>query len=230
MARLTRQIIDIPAENVPGIERMFGQMLSMDVQNVPPKYRKAFDATKDIASGKFRMKGIFESFELDRIEEDSLILKNGVAITSAVMAEAFRGAFELVFCVVSLDGYEEVDETETNLFNKLFLDNWGTAYIECADSWLAKTIARELEEEGVYATHSFSPGQADIPIEMQEPLFRLLRPEDIGVSLNQKLMMHPKKSVSGIIALKREPDENRIRPCDICERRDTCPNVHLGDF
>ena len=157
MVKLARKIIDIPAGDVPGIEKMFGQMLNIDTGNVPPKFRKAFDGTKDIASGTFGMKAISESFELDRSEGDSLILKNGVAITSAVMAEAVRGAFELVFCVVALYGYEEADEAETNMFSKLFLDNWGTAYIECADSWLAKTIARELEEERI---RSLVPGAA----------------------------------------------------------------------
>jgi hypothetical protein len=230
LARFKRQIIEIPAENVPGIEKMFGQMLSMDVENIPPKYLKAFEATQALAREHFRMKAVYESYELDRIEGDSLILKNGVTVTSGVMAEAFRGAFELVFCVVTLYGYEELDEAETNMFNKLFLDNWGTAYIECADSWLAKTLARELEEEGVYATHCFSPGQVDIPLETQTPLFEHLKPADIGVTINHRFMMHPKKTVSGIIGLKREKDENRIRACDICERRDTCPNVHTEEF
>lgn len=230
MARLARQIIDVPAGKLAGIDRMFGQMLQMDMDNIPSKYQKAFDLTKNIARDNFKLKALFESYELEGIEGDVLKLKNGTVLTSQVMADAFRNAFELVFCVVTLYGYEEADEAETNMFNKLFLDHWGTAYIECADSWLSKSIARDLEDEGIYATHSFSPGQADIPLEMQTPVFLLLNPADIGVTINDRYMMHPKKTVSGIIALKREKDENRIRPCDICERRDTCPNVHKGDF
>ena len=230
MAKLTRQVIDVPAEKVAGIEKQFGQMLKMDMNNIPQKYKKAFDSTRNIAKDKFKMKAIYESYELDEISGDVLKLKNGTVLQSEILSQMFCNSFELVFYVVTLYGYEEVDEAEDNMFLKLFLDHWGTAYIECADSWVGKTIAKTLEEDGIYATHSFSPGQADIPLEMQTPIFELLMPEEIGVSINAKYMMHPKKTVSGIIGLKREKDENRIRPCDICERRDTCPNVHIGDF
>ena len=69
------------------------------------------------------------------------------------------------------------------MFLKLFLDNWGTAYIECADTWLTKTIALDMETQGLYATHSFGPGQTDIPLEAQAPIFELLRPEEPRIRL-----------------------------------------------
>jgi hypothetical protein len=230
VAKLTRQIIDVPAEQVPGIEKLFGQMLNMDMENIPNKYKKAFDRTKSVASDTFRMKAIYESYELHEMNGDELKLENGVVLKSQVMADMFRNAFELVFYVVTLYGYEEADEAEDNMFNKLFLDHWGTAFIECADSWMGKTIAKTLEAQEIYATHSFSPGQLDIPLELQTPIFDVLMPGEIGVTLNDRFMMHPKKTVSGFIGLKLEQDENRIRPCDICERRETCPDVHAGDF
>jgi hypothetical protein len=230
VTKLERQIIDVPVEQVPGIEKLFGQMLKMDVNNIPGKYKKAFDRTKGVAFDTFSMKAIFESYEIDEIKDDRLVLRNGITITSKVMSDVFCNSFELVFYVVTLTGYEEADEAEESMFNKLFMDHWGTAFIECADSWFGKTIAKSLEEEGVYATHSFSPGQSDTPLEMQTPIFELLMPADIGVTLNDRYMMHPKKTVSGIMGLKLEKDENRIRPCDICERRETCPNVHHESF
>lgn len=229
MATIPRQIMDIPAEKVPGIEAHFGQMMQLDMENIPPKYRKAFDGTREIAAGQFTMRAVFASFDLDGIDGDVLKLKNGAEVRSQVMADVFRGSEELVFYVATLYGYDEADAAEPSMFNKLFLDNWGTAYIECADTWLTKTIARDMEEQELYATHSFGPGQTDIPLEAQAPIFQLLRPEEIGVTLNDRFMMHPKKSVSGILGLKREKDEHRLRPCDICARRDTCPSMREGD-
>ncbi len=229
MNKVKRETIDVPVEKLMGIEKLFGQMLKIDVNNIHPKYKKAFDMTKTIANDKFQMKAIYESYELEEINGDLLTLKNGRVLESKILSEVFRNSFELVFYVATLFGYEEADEAEENMFNKLFLDHWGTAFIECADSWVTKTIAKRLEEEGIYATYSFSPGQSDLPLEMQTPIFELLMPGEIGVTLNDKYMMHPKKTVSGILGLKLEKDENRIRPCDICERRDTCPNVHLED-
>ena len=230
MNKLERKVIDVPVEKLKGIEKLFGQMLKIDSENIPPKYKKAFDMTKSIADDKFRIKAIYESYELDEVNVDSLRLRNGLVLKSKTLSEMFSNAFELVFYIVTLFGYEEVEKSEEDIFNKLFLDHWGTAFIDCADSWITKTIARNLEEEEIYVTHSFSPGQLDIPIEMQAPIFELLIPEEIGISLNNNYMMHPVKTISGILGLKLEKDENRIRPCDICERRDTCPNVHSEDF
>ena len=230
MSKLKKQVIEIPVEKVVGIEKLFGQMLKMDMNHIPPKYKKAFDMTKNTANEHFNMKAIYESYEIEEIDGDTFKLKNGTVLKSKVLSELFCNSFELVFYIVTLYGYEEVDEAEESMFHKLFLDHWGTAYIECADSWVTKMIALNLEKGGIYATHSFSPGQSDIPLEMQTPIFELLKPEEIGVSLNDRYMMHPKKTVSGIIGLKLQKDENRIRPCDICEIRDTCPNVHSEEF
>ena len=230
MAKLKRQVIDVPVEKVTGIDKLFGQMLNMDMDNVPAKYKRAFDLTKNIAYDNFAMKSVYESYELDEMNGDELKLKNGVVLKSQVMADMFRDSFEIVFYVVTLYGYEAADEAEDSMFNKLFLDHWGTAFIECADSWVGKTIAKILEDEEIYATHSFSPGQTEIPLELQTPIFELLLPGEIGVTLNDSFMMHPKKTVSGFIGLKLEKDENRIRPCDICARRESCPNVHVSDF
>jgi hypothetical protein len=230
VARVKRQIIDVPVEQVPGIEKHFGQMLKMDMDNIPAKFQKAFEQTRSIAYDNFTMKAVYESYELSEMTGDELKLKNGSVLKSQVLADMFRNSFEIVFYVATLYGYEAADEAEDNMFNKLFLDNWGTAFVECADSWLGKVIARDLEEEEVYATHSFSPGQMDLPMELQTPIFELLMPEEIGVTLNHRFMMHPKKTVSGFIGLKLEKDENRIRPCEICPRRETCPSVHVEDY
>ena len=227
MSTLKRQIIDIPIHELNGMDRMFGRMLNLDLENLPAKYKSAFDQTRGLSFQHFTMKGVYESFEVDKIDGDTIQLKNGITLESKIMTEIFSHSFELVFLVVSVAGYDELDAAEDNMFQKLFLDNWGTAFIECANRWAEHTIAKELEEKSIFCTHSFSPGQNDIPIEMQAQIFQALNPEEIGVTLSKKYMMHPKKSVSGIFGIQNERDENGIRPCDLSERKDTCPTAYL---
>lgn len=221
-----RQNIDVPVDKISGVEEMLGRMMNIDVENMPAKFKKAFDATRETAYKCFTMKCIYESYEIESIDDEMIKLKNGVAIESKLMAEIFSHSFELVFVVVTLNGYDEVDAAEDNMFLKLFLDSWGTAFVECGNTWITKYIAKDLERDGIYATHSFGPGQNEIPLEIQVPIFKLLNPQDIGVTLNDKYMMHPKKSISGIFGIQTQKDENRIRPCDLCERRETCPNAY----
>jgi hypothetical protein len=226
MSKVIRQIIDVPNDQLQGVDRMFGRMMSMDLEKMPAKFKTAFDKTKEAAYGNFTMKGIYESFEIDCVEDERIRLKNGVILESKLMADVFRQAFELVLIVVTLYGYEDLDEAENNMFLKLFLDSWGTAFIECGNKWVEQYIAKALEDQEIYCTHSFSPGQNDIPMDMQAVLFETLKPEEIGVTLNDRFMMHPKKSVSGIFGIQTEKIENRIRPCDLCEKKDTCPTAY----
>lgn len=228
MSTLKRQITEIPLDKVNGIEKMFGRLMNMDVDNIPTKYKKAFDKSRDLAYQNFKMICLYESFGIDSIKKDTIILKNGKSIKSGLLTEIFGNSSELVFFVVTLHGYDEIDAAEENMFMKLLLDSWGTGFIECGSAWAEKYIALNLEKEKLYTTNSFSPGQNDIPIEMQTDIFHLIDPEEIGVTLSDKLMMHPKKSVSGISGITKVKEENSVRPCDICERRDKCPTAYAG--
>ncbi len=226
MGKVSRQVICIPSEKLNGMDRMFGSMMNLDIENMPAKFKNAFEKTRETSFQHFIMKGVYESYEVDSVDEERIRLKNGIVLESKLMADIFRKSFELVFLVVTVYGYDELDAAEDNMFLKLFLDNWGTAFIECANSWMEQSIAKELEDKGLYCTHSFSPGQNDIPMDMQAQIFQALKPEEIGVTLSSKFMMHPKKSVSGIFGIQTERDENGIRPCDLCEKKATCPNAY----
>lgn len=226
MSTLKRQIVEIPLEQLNSVDKMFGRMMKMDVENLKPKFKDGFTKTRDAAYLHFSMKSVYASFEIECIHEDSIRLKNGVLIESKLMAEVFRDSFELVFLVATLAGYDELDASIDDMYLKLFLDSWGTAFIECGNKWVEQSIAKILEEQEIYATHSFSPGQNNISLEMQTLIFQALKPEEIGVTLNDKFMMHPKKSISGILGIQTEKLENRMRPCDLCERKDTCPNAY----
>jgi hypothetical protein len=112
------------------------------------------------------------------------------------------------------------------MLNKLFLDAWGTAFVECGSTWIKNNIANDLEAKGLYLTNSFSPGQNNIPMEIQEIVFQLLSPEEIHVTLSDKFMMHPKKSISSILGIQYCKDVYNICACDLCVRKDTCPNAY----
>lgn len=225
MSTIKRQVLDIPLDQVKNIDELFGQMMKIDINDIPRKFKKGYALTREIAYGNFTMSCIIESYPIKTMDSKGIILENGVSLHSELLPDVFKHAFELGFFVATLYGYDDADAEENNILNKLFLDNWGTAFIERGDKWAIQSIAKELKEKEIYITHSFSPGQNNIPIEMQTALFNTLDPSEIGVSLSEKYMMYPKKSVSGIFGIQTV-DENRVRPCDLCERRDTCPTAY----
>ena len=230
MGIVKKNIVELPIGEIKGVDNMFGRQMKFDVGNVPARYRKVFDKTRKDIFDTMKVSAIVDSFEIDAVTEDSVRLRNGVVLESSMLARVFRRSSELVFYVVSAAGYEALDEAEENMAAKLFLDSWGTAVIECASEQFKKNIAKELEKQGIYATFAFSPGQHNVSMELQKVIFDLLAPGEIGVTLNEFYLMHPKKSVSGIFGIGPDPDEEKLRPCDFCDLRENCSSAYTDEI
>lgn len=64
---------------------------------------------------------------------------------------------------------------------------------------LCDTVSSEYEN----SVPRFSPGYGDLPLDFQKKIFSLLDcPKNIGLTLNESLLMSPTKSVTAIIGLK----------------------------
>ena len=226
MNSLSREIMKVAAEDIQGIEKLVCRIMNLDLNNASSKLREAYEKTKDIAYDNFTMNALYESYEIDRIENDLIRLKSGEILRSKLLADVFFHSTELSFLLITLYGYDEVDVKGNNMLMNMFLDSWATAFIECGESWALKKIAKRLKKQNLYTTHAFSPGQGEIPIEMQTSIFKMIKPVDIKVSLNEHYMMHPKKSISAIFGIQTVKDKDSINPCDICNRRETCPNAY----
>ncbi len=106
------------------------------------------------------------------------------------------------------------------------------AFASAATERLADLVAREYERalggsgEGPSLTRvvPYSPGYCGWDVKGQRSLFDRLRPDDIGVDLNDRCCMQPSKSVSGVL-VAGSSDTHRIRPvyafCETCVAR-TC--------
>lgn len=229
MPTVSKTVLNIPIDTLSGIDTMFGRKMKMDTTNVPKKFRQVFDETRRAAFTQLNVTGICESYEIDHFTDHQIWLKNGNVLDSNMYAKIFQGAKELVFCVVSVSGYEALDDAEDNMLAKLFLDSWGSSIAGSGYSWLYKFIAKTLEDQGIYCTPSFSPGQHEVPMKTQRVIFDELRPEDIGVTLNDHFLMQPKKSISGVFGIGTEKNDENLRPCDFCGLRKTCPSAYSDD-
>jgi hypothetical protein len=89
---------------------------------------------------------------------------------------------------------------------------------------LASRFEKELGGDGQPGARvlPYSPGYCGWTVRGQRNLFERLRPEEIGVTLNESCLMKPIKSVSGVLVAG--PGQiHRIRPdfafCDECKTR-----------
>lgn len=95
----------------------------------------------------------------------------------------------------------------------VLLDAAGSVAVEAICDIAERTCA------GEGASSRYSPGYCMWPLSGQSRLFALLHPEKIGVELLPSMLMHPLKSVSGIIV--KAGAEKLTVPAEACEQCDS---------
>lgn len=227
MGKFDVRTIDIPLDELENIDDMFFRQIQMRREKAMKKFSAQVEETRERIFSNVKAQGIFLSCNIAKVEGDDIHLEGGVVITNNLLADLFRTSEEMVFCAITVHGYDVLEEKAKDGFDMLFLDGWGTAVAECGHVWMKDRIREELEQDGFYCTSSWSPGQHNVDIKLQKELFAVLHPEEIGITLGDSFMMHPKKSISSFIGVSRDKDVQQMRSCDFCPHRDTCPSAYV---
>ena len=86
----------------------------------------------------------------------------------------------------------------------LLLDGLGAERIEALCDLFCREEAEVLAKSGKTLTSRFSAGYGDLPLDLQKSIFAALDcKKNIGLTLNDSLLMSPQKSVTAIIGIKR---------------------------
>lgn len=110
----------------------------------------------------------------------------------------------------------------------LMMQAYGAERIEALCNTFCKEIAREVEAENKSCTARYSPGYGDLPLETQRDFFALLDcNRQVGIALNESLLMTPSKSVTAIFGIKKgtsvcgQSEGHKCSQCDNtnCEYR-----------
>lgn len=76
------------------------------------------------------------------------------------------------------------------------------------------------QKKGKSLCPRFSPGYGDLPLTLQKDLFRILNlPKNIGLTLNESMLMSPSKSVTAIVGVAN-CDPHAKTGCEFCEKTD----------
>ena len=88
----------------------------------------------------------------------------------------------------------------------LLMQAFGAERIEALCDAFCAELAQEKEQKGKRVLPRYSPGYGDFPLEAQRQIFSVLDcARQIGLSLNESLLMSPTKSVTAVVGIKREP-------------------------
>jgi len=150
----------------------------------------------------------------NHLEINDIRIKVGAVIIK-YLSDATHFAAFVVTAGEEFDLYLDQFRAEGDLVSEFLAYSIGTEIAEATVRFVTTKIAVEANLLGLQISHSYSPGHCSWHVREQQQLFALMPDKPCGVELNDSSLMHPVKSISGIIGLGNGFE---ITPhgCDIC--------------
>jgi len=163
-------------------------------------------------AGYLIMSGIIA--DKNYLEINNVRIKVGSVITKYLQNATHFASF-VVTAGVEFDSYLEQLKAEGDIVSEFLVYSIGSEIAEATVRFVTEKITEEADNQGLKISHSYSPGHCSWHVREQQQLFSLLPKNPCGVELNESSLMHPVKSISGIIGLGKDI-ETTLYGCEIC--------------
>ncbi len=153
------------------------------------------------------------------LEVDMLTTKNIEFLVGDEVGSLLENSDEIAVFACTVGHNFEKELHEFNEIEDTYVkDIIGTVIVEKSNEKLLQIIQNELKTKNLKTTNTVSPGNCGWSINEQEKLFRLLPDNFLGITLNSYGMMHPVKSISGIIGIGKNVS-NKHTECEFCSSK-----------
>lgn len=170
-----------------------------------------------------RPKWTYRVFDL-AVQTDGVRLDCGLLLPGRDLAAHLRGCSRAALLAATLsapvDALLRRAQAE-DLAAAVALDCCATAAVEAVCD-LAEAEIR-VRFPGCSFPFRFSPGYGDLPIELQDPILRLLdAPRRVGLCATDRHILTPRKSVTAVLGIADGEISPQKRGCASCTFRDRC--------
>lgn len=178
-------------------------------RNIPDETVKALvDECEEELTELISPKRVYRFFDITYRDENT-VKTEVLSLESSALSRNLRGCFRLAMTAATLGPKVDI------LLQKYSRISPGKAVvIQALAAAAMEDYMDEIEEEirnsldgGLYMRPRFSPGYADLSLEYQKDLFRILDvPRKIGATLMDNLIMAPSKTVTAFIGISRSDE------------------------
>ncbi len=153
------------------------------------------------------------------VDEEGVTLDCGMRFISRDIARHLKGCEALFILAATLGS--RIDTAIRRVTLQSVAEG---AAAQAVGAVLIESYCDEIQEKaetgGLKQRSRFSPGYGDWPLVEQKKIFELLScPKKIGITLTEGLMMVPSKSVTAVIGLAEDSEDNAGK-CSICVNKD----------
>lgn len=159
------------------------------------------------ARGIVELKGAALRVDVSEIRSNQIFLKNKTIFKSAALAKFLKGSTQVLLfgatagqkiMDVIVKKSSEQDLTRAVVYNAVAGDLADEALL-----WISQYMHQQIFREGLALDERrFSAGYGDFSMEYQKVFWELLNLKDLGVSLTEKYVLMPEKSVTAISGIR----------------------------
>lgn len=152
-------------------------------------------------------KGIFGRYPIIEKSDKHIVLENNLIIESAGLAKLLSNSIEVVL-MASTVGSEITDKIHHEVESGdasfgVVLDAVASETADAALDWMVDFINKLIRREGKILTKMrYSPGYGDLPLLNQKKIFDILGLTKLGLSITERYMLLPEKSVIAIAGIE----------------------------
>lgn len=160
------------------------------------------------------------------IELNNVKMKIG-SIISSYLEQADQYAVFVATAGEEYDHYLKESKLSGDIMAEFLADAVGSEIAEAAVRFVNEKIEKEASEKGYSITKPYSPGYCGWSVREQVQLFSIFPTQPCGIQLNDSCLMHPVKSVSGIVGMGSKVVETPYG-CDTCSMQTCYKRKHLA--
>lgn len=156
------------------------------------------------------------SFINNSINIENVVLRIG-SIISKSLKQSTQFALFVATSGETFDSWNTEIKDKNDWVDIFIADSIGTCIAEKAGEYIEIQLEKEI---GILKhTNRFSPGYCGWSLIEQRELFSLLPNDVCGITISESCLMHPIKSISGIIGIGENVKE-KVYSCQVCNKKD----------
>ena len=164
-------------------------------------------------------------FEIEKDREQIVLPQCKLTFEGRDIYEHLRDCNKCAIMAVTLgievDNVIRIAQVES-MTKAMMLDACATEVVEKLCDEVQKEILDIAQKEGGKLTSRFSPGYGDFPITTQKKIGEILDVNrKIGLTVTEKSLMIPRKSVTAIVGFTNKINEKQNN-CEICSMKEKC--------
>lgn len=195
-------------------------LLGFDDGNLPEPFPEMINQALKETPHFCKVRGGYKIFETIKIDQKAATIEigNSTFSPSKIVTTQLKESNSIALFVCTAG--EGISKHANHILPNdpmlaYIFDIIGSVTVEKAMDKIQKFLHAKIQKSGLNISDRYSPGYCDWNVAEQQQLFSLLPDSFCGISLSESSLMHPIKSVSGIIGIGKNLSQKGYQ-CQWC--------------